>query len=350
MRSTDFCHPRQSMTSTRISCGFRLREKATFAALFRTGDSRRFTPRESLRRAPTWAMRALSSLHAVASTEPLTFRRPCSFAKGARSRVLSSCGTPDRGRSHLAAREGDEARTTQNAFSRGMLLRGAFTDLATLPTRFGSTRLFACHGRIRGGLDPRPRDRCDSTALLRTSTTSYEICNTTRPVSTPTSLRSPRAPGPIARRAMLLRRPACAGDRAADPTIHLRSPGCRPFGEPLAWRRTEEAGDARVEMTHVAPVPHSSAPPSLPLVAHPSRAESGYLLRWRRTGLGSRSATSPRRAMALRKPGSFPLVEILASHRGSLRVCAGTGLLLPRPLRATSEESLRLWNRRFGLR
>lgn len=107
-----------------------------------------------------------------------------------------------------------------------MLLRGAFTDLATLPTRFGSTRLFACHGRIRGGLDPRPRDRCDSTALLRTSTTSYEICNTTRPVSTPTSLRSPRAAGPIARRAMLQRRPACAGDRAADPTIHLRSPGC----------------------------------------------------------------------------------------------------------------------------
>lgn len=53
-----------------------------------TGESRRFTPPESLRRTSARAMRALSSLHAVANIEPLTPPSPMLLAFGARSRAL----------------------------------------------------------------------------------------------------------------------------------------------------------------------------------------------------------------------------------------------------------------------
>jgi hypothetical protein len=175
---------------------------------------------------------------------------------------------------------------------------------------------------------------------------SFEICNTN---TTCEHICEPRIP---------------ASDRADCPTCHaaamtgLRRRLRRGPHDPLSPNRLPDSvkDHLRGEGPHGPKEPESRGRtrrrfptrellPSLP--SSPIRAVQDWdVSAWRRTGLGPRSTTSPRRAVTLRKPGSFPPVEIHASHGGSLRVCAGTGLLLPRPLRATSEESLRLWNRR----
>jgi hypothetical protein len=167
MRSTDFCHPRlrkRAPTSRAVSgCGCRdLRRSARPEIPFM-----RFTPRGPLRRMRARAMRALSSLHAVASTEPLTLRHPTPSPRAARSRARDPKLKPDLDRVDPAPREWDEALPIQSAFPRPIPFSGLhrsrnFAAAIRIMTPFRLPRGF------RSGLGPRSRNRRESAALLET--------------------------------------------------------------------------------------------------------------------------------------------------------------------------------------
>lgn len=125
----------------------------------------RFTPRGPLRRMRARAMRALSSLHAVANIEPLTFRHPNPWPQVARSRARCPKLDPDLDRVSPAPREWDETSPLRNAFPRWMPFAGLhrsrnFAAAIRITTSFHLPRWF------RSWLDPRPRSRRESTTLL----------------------------------------------------------------------------------------------------------------------------------------------------------------------------------------
>jgi hypothetical protein len=192
-----------SKASTHFPCGFRcgcrdFRRSARPEILLL-----RFTPRGPLRRMRARAMRALSSLHAVANTEPLTLRHPTPSPRAARSRVRDPKLEPDRDRIHLAPREWDEPLPAKSAFPR----RIPFTGLHRSRNFAAAIRITTPFRRPRGfrsGLGPWPRNRRESTALLETGRLLSRSATRTRPVSTFVSPGSPRATGPIARPALLL--------------------------------------------------------------------------------------------------------------------------------------------------
>lgn len=170
-----------------------------------------------------------------------------------------------------------------------------------------------------------------------------EICNTTRPVSTPANLSSPRDAGPIARRTCCCddRLAPAIAPRTARPLLHRSG---KPFRRRSHLRGEGPCGSKDPESRwRRAPVPHSSFLRACPRRPFGPRRPGKDPAR-SRTGQGSRSARTPRRVRTSREPGSFPLSR---SRRGArIASCVRRDRPLPPPLfRATSEEDLRLWNR-----
>lgn len=156
-----------SKASTHFPCGFRCGCRDFRHSARPEIPLMRFTPRGPLRRMRARAMRALSSLHAVASTEPLTLRHPTPSPWAARSRARDPELKPDLDRVDPAPREWDEALPIQSAFPRQIPFSGLhrsriFAEAIRITTPFRLPRGF------RSGLDPWPRSRRESTTRLET--------------------------------------------------------------------------------------------------------------------------------------------------------------------------------------